>query len=423
MKRRCLRCLIPLGIAAVPLLVWMLILLILPTDWARARIVERLSQASGRTVRLESLGVGFLGGVHLKNLSIGAPQAAGDPWLSVAQATANINLIHLLSGHIDPTEIEVDGISLRVRRRRDGTFELSDLIQAVPGGAGSESGDPECPGPTGLDVVVRNARIEVVDEPTQTRLEFKDIEGRATCAGRRATVQNLKGTINGGTFELVAQLDRTGPIPVFEGQIRTQHVTMGEGMNALAYLLAPALAGSSHALDGQLALDLYLRGRATRDALQESLVGHGTVVLDPVQLSDSKLLAQLAPVAELPDGGRVGSVRSNFAIKERRIVSDDLTVSLGNVPLVFEGATGFDGRMSYRLKPEGLAERLPGRARDVLAELAVNLDDLAVVRVQGTIDNMVVRVDDGSSVDGRHHRDDRQRFRDLGKKLRDRVLR
>ena len=62
----------------------------------------------------------LLGGIYLTGLEIGAPGAADDPWLKVAQAHLNVSPFQLLCGHAEPTETEVRGISLRVLRRDDG---------------------------------------------------------------------------------------------------------------------------------------------------------------------------------------------------------------------------------------------------------------------------------------------------------------
>jgi AsmA protein len=424
MKRPRLRVrwLVLLGLLAVPPLLWALLLLIIPTDWARGRIVTRLSQASGRAVRLESLRVGALGGIRLTNLAIGAPRSGDDPWLTVADAQVNVNLLQLLTGHVDPTEIRVDGISLRVRRRTDGTLELSDLLQAPAAGSAEADAEtrPDCPGPTGLQVWVSGARVEVIDEPTATKLLFDRVEGRATCSGRRATIHELKGTLNGGPFELVAHLDRSSPSTSFEGQIRARDVVIGDGMNLLSYAIGPVLSGSRGYAEGRLDLNVYARGTGTsRNAIQGSLVGHGELVLDPVRLDDSKLMAQLAPLVELPAQGRVGSVRTKFTIRDRRVATDDLTISLGKLPVVLAGWTDFDGRLNYRLRTEGLTERLPNQARDFLSELSIDLKELNALKVQGTVDALAVTLD-GAPL---HDRDDRARFREAGRRLLDRIRR
>src|SRR4051794_8464321 len=69
-----------LAMLLVPPALWALLLAIVPTDWARARLVARLEQATGRAVRLEGLRLGFCGGVRLRNLEIGEPEAVADPW-------------------------------------------------------------------------------------------------------------------------------------------------------------------------------------------------------------------------------------------------------------------------------------------------------------------------------------------------------
>lgn len=426
MKPLCrrLRWRIPLALLALPPVVWALALLILPTDWARGRIAARLSETSGRSVHLDALRVGFLGGVTLKNLSIGAPSSGGDPWLTLSDAQLNVNLLHLLTGHIDPTEIRVDRISLRVRRRLDGTFELSDLLETAPDDPSAAPTGADCPGPTGLDVVISNASIEVIDEPSNTRLVFAGIEGRAKCVGRHATIQQLKGTVSGGTFEMVGQLDRTTGLPSFEGQIRAENVTLGEEMSALEYLLAPVVSGSRGKVDGKLALNLYLRGHgASREAIQRSLVGSGGVVLDPVKLTNSRLLAELAPLLELAPDDQAASVRTSFTISKRRINTEDLTLSFGRIPVVLAGWTSFDGGLNYRLRSESLTGRLPSKAREFLADMNVNLDELASLKIQGTFDNVIVTLDDRPLGDRSKRFDDRQRYRELGRKLKDRILR
>src|SRR5690349_11687107 len=52
------RKLVLLGLLLIPVLVWLLVLTLVPTEWARARVVARLSAASGRAVRLGALRVG-----------------------------------------------------------------------------------------------------------------------------------------------------------------------------------------------------------------------------------------------------------------------------------------------------------------------------------------------------------------------------
>ncbi len=441
------RWVVPIGVLLVPPLLWSIFLSVLPTDWARQRIVARLSTASGRAVRLAGLEVGFLGGVDLTGLEIGAPGSSADPWLKVAEAHINVSPLQMLWGHVEPTETEVRGLSLRVLRRSDGSLELADLIQqsrpspdpasAVPPASACSTNCPL----SHLAVRIWDARVTVIDTPTRTQIEFRDITGRAVSDRGHARIQELRGTLNGGPFEIVAQLDRTTPAPSFEGQIRAQKIALRDGMSILGYLV-PVLArnvtvqeqGQGQGpddgdVDGTLDLDLYLRGEGnTREALRRSVVGHGAVSIDPIELNGSKLMAAIESAVELPEPGRVGSVKSDFVIKQGRIGSDNLTVSVARVPFMLSGWTDFDGNLNYRVRTENLTDKLPARARELLGELANDpqTPSLSAVRVEGAYDDPTITIDGvplNPSAGGTRVGDDRHRLRDLGRRLRDRILR
>ena len=414
------------GALVAPPLIWGAVLNVIPTDFARQRIAERLSAASGRKVELGSVRVGFLGDVHLADLRIGAPDSSRDPWLKLSEASIDVNFVQLLLGHIDPTHVEVRGLELRVLRRKDGSIELSDFLQ-TPGESQASGGqDADCPGPTGLTVLVHDASVTVVDEPTGTRLEFHSVEGRANFRGQLANLPELRGALNGGRFQLAAQFDRTGVVPAFEGQFKATDVSLSEGMSALAYLV-PVVAGSQAKIDGRMAIDLYVRGEGgAREALAKSLVGQGRVVLDPIQLDGSRLLDEIGNLVQLPPQGRVGSVRTGLAIKNGRIATEAMTLDVAQVPIVLSGWTDFDGRVNYKVKIEGLTDRVPAKARELLSELSIDLNDVADVKLQGTVDHLQVTVDDvplgvGTGADAPGS--DREKLRQIGRRLRDRIRR
>jgi uncharacterized protein involved in outer membrane biogenesis len=426
-----LRWLVPVSLLLLPPLFWALLLSVIPTDWARQRIVARLSEASGRSVRIATLRLGTFGGIYLTGLEIGAPGAPDDPWLRVAEAHINVSPFQMVCGNVQPTRTDVRGAYLRIRRRQDGTISLADLIRGADDPRGAAPAHAEnCP--LGhLALRIEDARVDLIDVPTGTRLEFRDVEGRAAWEDRLAIVQEMRGSLGGGTFELTAQLDRSDRTPAFEGQFRAEGVAMSGGMGALSYLV-PALSGGPDRPDGTLAINLYLRGEGTtRDDLRRSIVGHGSIRLDPIELEGSRLLGELAPVVELPAQGRIGSASSDFEIKQGRISSDDLTIRITRVPIVLQGWTDFDGRVNYRLRTDNLAERLPGKARDLLADLSIEAPSLATLRVEGAIDAPTITLDGVRLNPAAAPReaaapgpdDDRQRLKDLGRRFRDQLVR
>ena len=88
-------------------------------------------------------------------------------------------------------------------------------------------------------------------------------------------------------------------------------------MKALGYLV-PVLSEAPGTLGGKLDLDIHLEGQgSSRDAILGSLIGYGAIRLDPIALDRSKLLGELSTLLEVAPGGRVGSVKSDFVIRDR----------------------------------------------------------------------------------------------------------
>ena len=410
---------------------WALVLAIVPTDWARARLVARLEQATHRRVQIRSVRLGPFGGVKLGDLEIGEPAPDQPPWLSVRELRVDINLVSLISGSCGLTDVKADGVVLRVHRRKDGTFEFGDLLCGSPkaeattvasDGTAAEEHPP-------VQFRLGDLKLTIIDEPSDTRLEFVGVEAKGNWQRRKAVLEELKGELNGGRFEMVAQLDRSDPGgPAFEGQLRATGVGLGMGMKALSYLL-PVVAGMPSQVDGKLDLDLDLRGHgATTAAVERALVGRGAIALEPIRMDGSKVVAELADALHLPAGERAGSIRSDFEIRDGRIDSKDLTIRLGRIPIPLAGWTDFSGRVDYRVRPEGLAGKVPAGVQGLLADLSLDASDLASMRVRGTVSDLAVTVE-GVPITGKGAGDLRQnpearaRLKEAARRLRQRIVR
>jgi AsmA protein len=413
------------GIPLLPLVLWVLVVLIAPTRWAHDYVVRALERSSGRSVQLDDLDVCLAGGIELTGLRIGAPGSTGDPWLVADRIQIDISLLQLLGGGLRPTYLEMDGGSLRVLRRKDGSLELADLVRPPSDGAAGGGDDDSH---HRLLAKVHNVKVTIIDEPSQTSLTFEGVEGEASREPDRSVEATLGGLVNQGPFQFTAHLDRSLAIPSFEGEFRASDVVLEQGMNILKYAV-PVLAGASGNLEGRLALDVYLRGHGgTCELLKKSLTGHGKVALDPIRLEGSPLLDEFRKIAALSTTDPIGSVRSDFQIRDRRIITERMALSAGRVPVVATGWTDLDGRLDYQVKVDGLAERVPDRARKLLGELSLDLDDFTTVRLSGTVDRVSVDVkrrgrEARSSLEQLLSPSDRDRLRVLGRQLRDKVLR
>ena len=81
---------IPLGVLLAPPLLWILIVLVAPTNWARSHVIAKLERSSRRSVQLDDLHVCLDGGIELSGLKIGAPRSVGDPWLEAKRIQIDV---------------------------------------------------------------------------------------------------------------------------------------------------------------------------------------------------------------------------------------------------------------------------------------------------------------------------------------------
>ncbi|WP_422931334.1 hypothetical protein [Singulisphaera sp. PoT] len=429
-RRLRLRWVIPSVIFLIPPLFWLLILAVTPTEWARTKVVAKLGKATGRTIHLAKLRVGALGGVNLEGLEIGAPGSSNDPWLKVASARINVSAWQMLTGQFEPSEIDVDGLSLRVLRRQDGSLELADLLR--PSVTEPSNSDPAACDTASFDIRLNGGMVTILDESSKTRLNLSNVQGQATWHDKHASVPELRGMVNGGTFNITASWDRSIPDCAYDARIQVRDLVLDEGTNSIIYLL-PILSGMPKAksLEGRFGTTVYVRGSGTtREALKRSLVGQGTMMLDPINLDGSRLLEEVADMLELPEEDRVGAVKTDFAIRDAKIRSDNLTIDVAKYPIVLSGWTDFDGNLDYKLRSDIFASRLPSKARELLEEFAIDVaKEVSVFHVTGTLDAMKISVDgpppdrQAKAGDPQRRNDEREKLRDLGRRFRERILR
>ena len=200
MKRHRLRryVLVAAGLALLPPVLWIGVVLLSPTPWARGLVVAALERSSKRSVALSGFAVRFSGAIELAGLSFGSPQSTDDPWLKTENVQLDVSLCRLLSGRFDRCSIEVEGTTLRVLRRADGSLELADFILPPP--RPTDLRQREDNGPERIAIAFRDATVTVIDEPSRSLLHLAKVEGDAACEGRRIVVNNMRGASTAGPF-------------------------------------------------------------------------------------------------------------------------------------------------------------------------------------------------------------------------------
>ncbi len=318
-------------------------------------------------------------------------------------------------------------MNLRVFRRSDGSFELADLI--LPDAPPTEnSGRRRTPQP--IRIRAHGGTVSILDEPSHTRIIVRNVEAEAVRTGRRITIRELHGALNGGTFRVAGELVHESGEWSAAALVSAANVVLDDGMSLLRYAV-PVLAGAPLNLKGQLDAELRLQGEgASWDDLVRSLTGQGTVSLDPVDLGGAPAIAELSKIAELARQGRVASIHSDFVIGGRRVTTSQCTLKIGRVPMTLAGSTDFDGKIDYRINLAGLNDRLPEKARRVLGDLNVDLQGLTDLTLQGTVNQLVVRLN-GLALDRdlvretrlNLKKEDREKLKVLGRQLLDQLSR
>lgn len=375
-------------VATTPTLLWTALLLVAPTGWARARLESELEEATGRKVAIESIRLGPTGNLRVRGLAVAERATPDDPWLRVEEARLDVHLARMLFGCCRPTDVDLDGVDLRVHRLKDGSLEFGDLLTRPKSQEPRAVRIAEEANDAKVTLRLAGASVHLIDETSATRVELAGLDGTATWDGRFADVPLLKGGLNGGTFAFALHYDRSGTEPSFQAELRARGIALGGGGIRALGLFAPVVASEiASDIDGRCDLMLAINDHgASAEALRRNLVGHGSIKLDPIDLAGSRIYAAFKAARQVRHATRIGSVQSHFAIAKERVVTDDLTITVARLPTVLAGWTDFDGRIDYQIKADALDTRLPAEARKFLGELRRDLGELAHLRITGTID-------------------------------------
>ena len=412
------------GVLCGPMLLWVVLLLIIPTDWARRRLVGRLEAATGQSVRIGKVSLGLSGRLQVRDVALATRETPDDPWLQAGSASLDLHLFQVIFGCCRTAEVEVTEMKARVLRRADGTFEFAEFLTAPPSSQATPTSDVTSGSSPSVKLSIRDSSLLVIDRGADSELDVTQVQGLAIWSAETLSIEGLNGRLNGGTFEFAAKADRTMADPLFEMELRIRGVSISDGMKGLSYL-APVVAGAGNTLDGRINLRIALGGRGFASArLRETLKGSGTILLDPINLDGSQLLREVEVFGRLPRSERVGSVQSTFEVGQGRVSTQDLTIKFAGLPLVLAGWTDFDGKVDYRAKPELLEKKLPKGARSLLADLDLDLKDLGGLRITGSLDQVQVSMDRGPLANsGGRGGIDKKRLDELKGRFLDKVIR
>lgn len=421
-----LKCLIGFVVGA-PLL-WGLVLALLPTEWARARIEAALRASTGQDVELGEVRLDALGGLRLRSLFLSEAGHPDGAWFQADEVKIGLSVARLFLGRLEPAWVEARGAQVRLHRPVDGTFPSGQLLRARPTKQPGASGGREG-GATATEIAFRvsDSRVEVFDATTRTRVSLTGLEGNGIWREHHVTLSQLAGKLNEGPFKLNAELVRGTRGPMFEVELTVREAKVAEA-SVLLGLVTPVLgrATPEAELQGLLDLNLYLRGQGdTSEELERSLVGQGALRLDQLSFEHRGLFAELGRIVKLPSDARIGTVHGQFRVGRGRIEGDPIVLEIGSLPLVLKGWSDFGGRFDYRVRSEALAALVAPELKSLIPELPAGLEDMLEVRLSGERGTMRVTTHGfGARISPNGQGiSETEQLREIGRRLRDRILR
>ena len=129
----------------------------------RGKLGTKLATKLGRDVRLGAIDVS-LGHAVIHDVEVRGPLDGDTPLVHVDRIDVDFDAWRSLVGSIELGAMQVDGVTITVRRRGDGTDNVRDVVERLRSKDGSASGGDGGPRPTKINVT--HARLLANDELT-----------------------------------------------------------------------------------------------------------------------------------------------------------------------------------------------------------------------------------------------------------------
>ena len=232
--------------------------------------------------------------------------------------------------------------------------------------------------------------MTVVDVPTQTQLEFREVEGRATWQGPRATIKSCgvpstavpSSRRPARSAVRVPRVRRPPPRPGDRAQRADESPSATSSPSCARRGDRRRHARHQPHLRGQG----HLAGRAPRTwssatARSASIPSASTVAVPH----------RAGVVRRVADRGtpRFGQERLHDPEGPHPQRQPPPPRSPGCRSCSRGGWTDFDGKVNYKVRGDNLVDKLPGKARDLLADLSIDGQKAVDPQIEGALDTPI----------------------------------
>lgn len=308
------------GIVLIALSV--LVKLFVTPERVKAALLPLAEQALHRQITLGEVKVGLFTGIELKALTVSDP-GEGEPFVTADRVLLRFQLLPLLAKRVIIDEITLERPQIRLIRRTDGAYNISDLLTPKTAAPSSETAVP-AEEATPLYVLVTTAKID------NGRLTFIDRQANATTELTELALDATGITRDGAVpVKLSARLQ--GALLKVDGTARplqkngTFHVDL-QGLDAVAF--EPYYRGKVPGKLSRLLIDLQ-----GEFALQEqTLTAKGSL-----QGHDLDLLLLAMPTAPLHNARIEATYEAAVDFERDRLSFASLAVNFNGLVAQFSG--------------------------------------------------------------------------------------
>jgi hypothetical protein len=244
---------ISVTLAILMVIVVLAIPAMLSMDWMRERIERQASEAVGAKVAIGRVAFGWFSGVEVEDVAVANPPgfAQEQRLFEMKALRGDADFIGLLRGRFSLTGA-IEGLSLRIQQRADGTTNLGELIgvrvegpigMPPKGGGSGTRGEPIDFAGLRLDLAIRDAFIEVVHETNGVLERLEHVEASVAKAFGTNRVRfdfacDLARPAGGAPGRLELRVDaQTDPGQPIEARLRAVDLDLARYRPVLATFL------------------------------------------------------------------------------------------------------------------------------------------------------------------------------------------
>ncbi len=285
------------------------------------------------------------------------------------------------------------------------TFALNDFMVDSEEEENSEipsDGEEEMKIPSFLDCTINaNANTVLYDN-----LALKNVQGTLFIKEQKASLENVKSDLFGGTLKVLGAVSTREEVPTFDMILGMENFNIGESFQALE--LFKVIAPIASALQGKLNSDIKISGNLKKDLTPNLASLSGDIL---AELLATQVNAEKAPLLSAFSGQlnfldtkdlNLSDLKTALSFDNGAVKVKPFTVNYKDVAVNISGSHNLEKELQYQATLDVPAKYLGSEVNNLIAQLndsdMENLTIPVVANIGGNYTNPTVKTDLTSGV-------------------------